>query len=89
MSQETLELLLWILGGLYLVSIIVVYLLYHFSWKKVTQYREELNSLAQSRINKGTVAEQQARNLVNNMRKVLDTYQPVIFKEDSDKPVNK
>lgn len=84
MSQETLELLLWILGGLYLVSVIVVYLLYHFSWKKVSQYREELNNLAQSRINRGTVAEEQARNLVKNMQKVLDTYSPVIFKEDKD-----
>ena len=89
MSQETLELLLWILGGLYLVTVIGAYLLYHFSWKHGIQHQKEISSRAQSSINRGIIAEEHARNLVKSMQKVLDTYKPTLFKDDSDKPVDK
>lgn len=89
MSAETLELLLWVLGGVYLVTIIGAYMLYHFSWKHVIRHHEELNSRAQSGINRGIIAEEHARNLVKSMQKVLDTYKPTLFKEENDKPVDK
>lgn len=89
MSQETLELLLWGLGSVYLVTIVTLYLLYHFSWKKIIKYHNELNTRAQSGINRGIIAEEHARNLVKSMQKVLDTYKPTLFKEDSTKPVDK
>lgn len=89
MSAETLELLLWVLGGVYLVTVIGAYMLYHFSWKRGVQYQKEINSRAQSSINRGIIAEEHARNLVKSMQKVLDTYKPILFKEDSDKPADK
>lgn len=89
MSQETLELLLWTLGGLYLVTVIGAYMLYHFSWKKIIKYHNELNTRAQSSINKGILAEEHARNLVKSMRKTIETYENAICKEDSTKPVDK
>lgn len=89
MSQETLELLLWGLGSVYLVTIITLYLLYHFSWKKIIKYHNELNTRAQSSINKGILAEEHARNLVKSMRKTIETYENAICKEDSTKPVDK
>lgn len=89
MSQETLELLLWGLGSVYLVTIVTLYLLYHFSWKKIIKYHNELNTRAQSSINKGILAEEHARNLVKSMRKTIETYENAICKEDSTKPVDK
>ena len=89
MSQETLELLVWVLGSIYLVTIITLYLLYHFSWKKIIKYHNELNTRAQSSINKGILAEEHARNLVKSMRKTIETYENAICKEDSTKPVDK
>ena len=79
MSQETLELLLWGLGSVYLVTIITLYLLYHFSWKKIIKYHNELNTRAQSSINKGILAEEHARNLVKSMRETIETYETVIY----------
>lgn len=78
MSQETLELLVWILGSVYLVTIITLYLLYHFSWKKIIKYHNELNARAQSSINKSILAEEHARNLVKSMRKTIETYEVAI-----------
>lgn len=78
MSQETLELLLWGLGSVYLVTIITLYLLYHFSWKKIIKYHNELNARAQSSINKGILAEEHARNLVKSMRETIETYETAI-----------
>lgn len=89
MSQETLELLVWVLGGVYLVTIVMLYLLYHFSWKKIIKHHAELNTRAQSSINKGILAEEHARNLIKSMRKTIETYEQAIFKEDSTKPVDK
>lgn len=89
MSAETLELLLWILGGVYLVTIIGAYMLYHFSWKHVIRHHEELNSRAQSSINKGILAEEHARNLIKSMRKTIDIYEKAICKEDTNPPVDK
>ncbi len=78
MSQETLELLLWGLGSVYLVTIITLYLLYHFSWKKIIKHHTELNARAQSSINKSIVAEEHARNLIKSMRKTIETYESAI-----------
>lgn len=89
MSQETLELLVWVLGSVYLVTIITLYLLYHFSWKKIIKHHAELNTRMQSSINKGILAEEHARNLVKSMRKTIETYEQAIFKEDSTTPVDK
>ena len=89
MSQETLELLLWGLGSVYLVTIVTLYLLYHFSWKKIIKHHNELNTRMQSSINKGILAEEHARNLVKSMRKTIETYEQAICKEDSTKPVDK
>lgn len=89
MSQETLELLVWVLGSVYLVTIITLYLLYHFSWKKIIKHHAELNTRAQSSINKGILAEEHARNLIKSMRKTIDTYEKAIFKEDEKEPVDK
>lgn len=89
MPQETLELLVWALGSVYLVTIITLYLLYHFSWKKIIKHHAELNTRAQSSINKGILAEEHARNLVKSMRKTIETYENAICKEDSTKPVDK
>ena len=89
MSQETLEFLLWILGGIYLVTVIGLYWFYHFSWKHVIQRQDELTTRAQSSINRGIIAEEHARNLAKSMQKVLDTYKPTLFKEEDDKPIDK
>lgn len=78
MSQETLELLVWILGSVYLVTIITLYLLYHFSWKKIIKHHNELNTRAQSSINKGLIAEEHARNLVKSMRETIEKYEVAI-----------
>ena len=78
MSQETLELLVWVLGSVYLVTIITLYLLYHFSWKKIIKHHNELNTRAQSSINKGLLAEEHARNLVKSMRETIETYEVAI-----------
>ena len=89
MSQETPELLVWVLGSVYLVTIITLYLLYHFSWKKIIKHHAELNTRAQSSINKGILAEEHARNLIKSMRNTIDTYEKAIFKEDEKEPVDK
>lgn len=78
MSQETLELLVWVLGSVYLVTIITLYLLYHFSWKKIIKHHAELNTRAQTSINKGILAEEHARNLVKSMRETIETYEVAI-----------
>ena len=78
MSQETLELLVCVLGSVYLVTIITLYLLYHFSWKKIIKHHNELNTRAQSSINKGLLAEEHARNLVKSMRETIETYEVAI-----------
>ena len=89
MSQETLELLVWVLGSVYLVTIITLYLLYHFSWKKIIKHHNELNTRMQSSINKGILAEEHARNLIKSMRKTIDIYEKAICKEDTNPPVDK
>lgn len=89
MSQETLELLLLILGVLYVSTVLMAYLFYQIKWKKFISSRQSEFDLAKKQALSGQLAEEHARNLVKSMRKTIETYEQAICKEDSAKPVDK
>lgn len=89
MSTETLELLLLVLGVLYVSTVLVAYLFYMMKWKKFIRSRQNELELAEKQALSGQIAEEHARNLVKNMRRTIDTYEKAIFKEDEKEPVEK
>ena len=78
MSQETLELLLLVLGVLYVSTVLMAYLFYQIKWKKFISSRQSEFDLAKKQALSGQIAEDHARNLIKSMRKTIETYESVI-----------
>ena len=78
MSTETLELLLLVLGVLYVSTVLMAYLFYQIKWKKFIGSRQSEFDLAKKQALSGQIAEDHARNLIKSMRKTIETYESAI-----------
>ena len=81
MSQETLELLLLVLGVLYVSTVLMAYLFYQIKWKKFISSRQSEFDLAKKQALSGQYAEEHARNLVKSMRETIEIYENAIYND--------